>query len=173
MWGVWVNIKFCSYDVFIELGHRLLYKCFGVHIFTLMKIIDILKLHEIPWVQENSEPVVVFCGILSRSSRTLASSSFTRYCILECTSSKFLRRFSMSCKLPLSSTIVSRCFDTCSLASSPHNHLNNLPFDKGNNLPGYYHEYLACFHRYTQLQVYCQAVTYMSGLGMQIGSKPV
>ena len=52
--------KFCSHDVFIELGHHLLDKYFGVHMFTPMKIIDILKLHDIPWVREKSEPVVVF-----------------------------------------------------------------------------------------------------------------
>ena len=35
--------------------------CFGVHIFTMMKSLDILKSHDIPWVQEKSEPVAVFC----------------------------------------------------------------------------------------------------------------
>ena len=32
MWGVWMNSKFFSHDVFIELGHHLLDKCFGVQI---------------------------------------------------------------------------------------------------------------------------------------------
>ena len=53
--------KFCSHDVIIELGHHLLNKYFGVNMFTLMKILDICKLHDIPWVQEKSESVVVFC----------------------------------------------------------------------------------------------------------------
>ena len=34
-------------------------KYFGVTIFTLMKSLDILKRHDILWVQEKSEPVVV------------------------------------------------------------------------------------------------------------------
>ena len=51
LWVVWIDSKFCSHDVFIELGHHLLNKYFGVNIFTLMKSIDILKLHDIPWVQ--------------------------------------------------------------------------------------------------------------------------
>ena len=51
LWGVCMNIKFCSHDLFIETGHHLLDKCFGVHIFTLMKSIDILNLQGIPWVQ--------------------------------------------------------------------------------------------------------------------------
>ena len=56
-----MDSKFCSYDLFIELGRHLLNNYFGVNIFTLMKIIDILKLHDTPWVQEKREPVVVFC----------------------------------------------------------------------------------------------------------------
>ena len=31
------------------------------HILTLMKILDILELHDILWVQEKIEPIVVFC----------------------------------------------------------------------------------------------------------------
>ena len=54
--------KFFNNDVFIELGYHLLNKYFGVNIFTLMKRFDILKLYDIPWVQEKSRPVVVFFG---------------------------------------------------------------------------------------------------------------
>ena len=53
--------QFCRHDVIIELGHHLMNNYFGVNIFTLMKSLDILKLDDIPWVQENSEPLVVFC----------------------------------------------------------------------------------------------------------------
>ena len=56
-----MDTKFYSHDVLIELGNHHLKKYFGVNIFTLMKRIDIRKLHDIPWVQEKSEPVVVFC----------------------------------------------------------------------------------------------------------------
>ena len=69
MWGVWMESKLCSHDVFIELGHHLLEKFFGFHILTMMKIIDIPKLHDIPWVQEKSEPVVLFfwcCNLKQR-----------------------------------------------------------------------------------------------------------
>ena len=52
--------KLCSHDVFIELGNHLMNKYFGVNMFTLMKIIDIRKLHDITWVQEKSKTVVVF-----------------------------------------------------------------------------------------------------------------
>ena len=61
LWGAWIYRKFWRHDVIIELGHHLLYNCFGVHILTLMNILDILELHDIPWAQEKSEPVVVFC----------------------------------------------------------------------------------------------------------------
>ena len=57
---VCISSKFCSHDVIIELGHHMLENCFGVHIFSLMKSLDILQLHEILWPQENIEPVVVF-----------------------------------------------------------------------------------------------------------------
>ena len=57
-----MDSKFCSNDVFIELGNHLLGKYFGVYIFILMKNLDILKIHDIPWVQEKSKPAVVFFG---------------------------------------------------------------------------------------------------------------
>ena len=56
-----MDSKFCSHNLFIELGHNLMNKYFGVNMFTLMKRLDVCKLHDITWVQEKSEPVVVFC----------------------------------------------------------------------------------------------------------------
>ena len=56
-----MDSKSCSHGVFIELGHHTLNKYFGVNMFTLMKRLDIRKLHDITWVQEKSEPVVLFC----------------------------------------------------------------------------------------------------------------
>ena len=50
LWDVCIASKFCSHDIIIELGHHLLENCFGVHIFTLMKIHDILEIHDILWV---------------------------------------------------------------------------------------------------------------------------
>ena len=61
LWGAWIDSKFCSHDVIIELGHHFLDNYFGVQILTLMNILDILDFHEILWVQEKSKPVVVFC----------------------------------------------------------------------------------------------------------------
>ena len=61
MWGVWMDSKLNSHDVFIDLGHHLLDKCFGVHILTLMKRLYIIKLDDILRVQDKSEPVVLFC----------------------------------------------------------------------------------------------------------------
>ena len=55
-----MDSKFCIHGVFIELGYHLLEKYFGFHIFTLMESLDILKLHDIMWVQENTKPVKVF-----------------------------------------------------------------------------------------------------------------
>ena len=60
LWGSWIERKFCIHDVIIELGHHLMGKFIGVHIFTLMKILDIHELHDIPWIQEKIKPVVVF-----------------------------------------------------------------------------------------------------------------
>ena len=56
-----MDSKFCSHYVLIKLGHHLLNKYFGVNMFTLMKRLDIRNLHDITWVQEKSESVVVFC----------------------------------------------------------------------------------------------------------------
>ena len=61
--------NFCSHDVFIELGHHLLNKYVGVNMFTLMKRLDVRKLHDITWVQEKSEPVVVFCWCWNLNQR--------------------------------------------------------------------------------------------------------
>ena len=61
LWGSWIERKFCIHDVIIELGNHLMNKYFGVNMFTLMKRRDIRNLHDITWVQEKSEPVVVFC----------------------------------------------------------------------------------------------------------------
>ena len=69
LWGFGMDSKFCSHDVFIELGHHLLNTCFGVHIFTLLKSLDIRKLHDIPWVQEKSKLVVVFCWFFNLNQR--------------------------------------------------------------------------------------------------------
>ena len=55
-----MDSKLFSHDVFVELGHHVLDNYFGVHIFTLMKSLDILKLHDIPCVQEKSKKLVVF-----------------------------------------------------------------------------------------------------------------
>ena len=41
------------------------------------------------------------------------------------------------------------------------------------SLSEYFHESLACFHRHTQLQVYCQEGTWTIGLCIQNDSKPV
>ena len=61
--------NFCSHDVFIELGHHPLNKYVGVNIFPLMKILDIRKLHDITWVQEKREAVVVFCWCWNLNQR--------------------------------------------------------------------------------------------------------
>ena len=122
LWGVWIYRKFCSHDLIIELRNHILDNFFYVHIFTLMKILDILKLRDIPWSNKisNQQRYFVDYVMLSSRSRTFLSFSFTQCRILQCISSIFLSRFSASCEFPLSFTISSRCLDTYSPALSPY-----------------------------------------------------
>ena len=49
LWVVWIDSKFCIHYVITELGHHLMENLFDVHIFTLMKILDILRSMTYRW----------------------------------------------------------------------------------------------------------------------------